>query len=414
MNEYTRREEVRWILVSAVVLVACVAGALGLLLTARPVTVPDEAARTEAAQLRTRSTELARCPDTAKDLKKEVGLFREFGETSGIMKDPEPPAPEPSAPPRGPKPKPKPKPPELAAPAWPGAKPTHERAKSLLPCAALAKAIIEPEATAQGGWAAIETAATVKPPPEGADAEAQRASAREVFFALDKADLGAVEGHVTKAAGTADAAAKEAEEKAKSAVVEKPLPRGLFGREVAVAAGVLLSLVALLVSFFSLRATSVRRARSLATYRKATRPPERGLQAATILRLGAEPSGGETGLVIGAGIGGLLAALIGRVDADWYVGGVTAGLLLGLLIQLVLKNVGGSKRFRERALALADIEKPAVPIVLVLSTIQPGMEDEFLSFFVKLSPTEAANAVEKLANQAEEQILIAADAQALG
>jgi hypothetical protein len=177
---------------------------------------------------------------------------------------------------------------------------------------------------------------------------------------------------------------------------------------------VMLSLIALLVSFFSLRATSIRRSRSLQPYRKATRPPERGLQAATILRLAAESSGGEPGLVIGAGVGGLLAALAGRVDPDWYVAGVTAGLLLGLLIQIVIRSVGGPKGFRERALALADIEKPAVPIVLVLSTIQPGGEDEFLAFFLKLSPTESANAVEKLANQAEEQILIAADAQALG
>ncbi len=413
MNEYTRREEVRWILVSAVILVACVAGALGLLLTARPETVPDETARAESAQLRARANELVRCPDSAKDLKKELGLFRDFSETSGILKDPEPPPPEPVNP-RLPKPKPKPKPPELSAPAWPGAKPTHERAKALLPCAELAKAVVAPDEKAIAAWKAVETAAAVKPPAEGADAAAQKPSAREVFAALDKADLGAVEAHVAKAFEEADGAAKTAEEHAKTAVVEKPLPRGLVGREVAVAAGVLLSLIALLISFFSLRATSVRRARSLATYRKATRPPERGLQAATILRLASEPSGGEAGLVIGAGIGGLVAALVGRVDADWYVAGVTAGLLVGLVGQIVLRSIGGSKSFRERALALADIEKPAVPIVLVLSTIQPGAEEEFLSFFLKLSPTEAANAVEKLANQAEEQILIAADAQALG
>lgn len=412
MNEYTRREEVRWILVSAVVLVACVAGALGLLLTAKPKTGPDETAKAEAVQLRARATEVTRCPVGAKDLKKELGLFRDVSETSGILKDPEPP-PEPVNP-RAPKPKPKPKPPELAAPAWPGAKPTHELAKSVVVCAELSKAIVEPDEKTVAAWKAVETAAAVKPPPEGADAAAQKTSAREVFGALDKADLGAVEAHATKALEAADAAAKTAEERAKTAVVEKPLPRGLLGREVAVAAGVLLSLIALLISFFSLRATSGRRARSLATYRKATRPPERGLQAASILRLAAEPSGGEAGLVIGAGLGGLVAALVGRVDADWYVAGVTAGFLVGLLTQVVLRSVGGAKSFRERALALADIEKPAVPIVLVLSTIQPGAEDEFLSFFLKLSPSEAANAVEKLANQAEEQILIAADAQALG
>lgn len=412
MNEYTRREEVRWILISAVVLVVCVAGALGLLLTAKPAVVPDEAARAEAKTLRARADDLVRCPDSAKDLKKELGLFKEFGETSGIMKDPEPAPEDPPPNPRGPKPKPKPKPPE--APAWPGAKPTHERAKSILSCAEPASAVTSPDAKAQAAWKGVEKAAAVKPPAEGADAAAQRASAREVFAALEAADLAALEAHVIQASREADDAAKLAEERAKVAVVEKPLPRGLLGREVAVAAGVLLSLIALLVSFFSLRATSIRRAGSLTPYRKATRPPERGLQAATILRLAAEPSGGEPGLVIGAGAGGLVAALAGRIDPDWYVAGVTAGLLAGLLAQFVLRSGSGTKGFRERALALADIEKPAVPIVLVLSTIHPGAEAEFLSFFLKLSPSEAANAVEKLANQAEEQILIAADAQALG
>ncbi|MBL9023601.1 MAG: hypothetical protein JNL21_15505 [Myxococcales bacterium] len=411
MNEYTRREEVRWILVSAVVLVVCVAGALGLLLSAKPSVVPDEEARAEAKALRARADAVARCPESAKDLRKELGLFREFSDTSGVLKEPEPDEP----PPQNPRaPRPKPKPPEIAAPAWPGAKPTHERARAMLGCAEPATAVVPPEAKASTAWKGVEKAADVKAPGNDAAPSAQRTSAREVLTALESVDLGALEAHVTEASREAEAAAKLAEERAKGAVVEQPLPRGLLGREVAVAAGVLLSLLALLVSFFSLRATSLRRSRSLAPYRKATRPPERGLQAATILRLAAEPSGGEPGLVIGAGIGGVIAGLVGRTDPDWYVAGVTAGLLAGLLIQIVLRSAGQPKHFRERALALADIEKPAVPIVLVLSTVHPGAEEEFLSFFLKLSPSEAANAVEKLANQAEEQILAAADAQALG
>ena len=116
---------------------------------------------------------------------------------------------------------------------------------------------------------------------------------------------------------------------------------------------------------------------------------------------------------MGAGLGGVLAAAVARVDADWYVAGVTAGLVLGLLTQIVVKGVGATRNFRERALTLAESEKPAVPMVLVLSTVRAGAEDDFLNFFLKLSPTEAANAVEKLATQAEEQILMAADAQAM-
>jgi hypothetical protein len=42
--------------------------------------------------------------------------------------------------------------------------------------------------------------------------------------------------------------------------------------------------------------------------------------------------------------------------------------------------------------------------------VKPGREEDFLGFFLKLSPSEAAVAVEKIAAQAEEQILAAADA----
>jgi hypothetical protein len=418
VNEYTRREEVRGILVSAVALVGCVACALGLLLTARPTIVPDAAAREHADKLTARMTDVAKCPDSVKLLRKELGVFREVGKASGIMDPPQPPPEEPTGKP-GPKPAPgaqkkQPKPPELAAPPWPAAKPTYERSKAVLACKLAAAEIVSADGPAEEAWKAIEKVASLKAPADSDDAAAQKEAARGVFEALDKAPLDALEAHLQRALDVASTNANEAKAKAEGAVVEQPLARGLLGREVAVATGVLLSLIALLVSFFSLRATSARRGSSLASYRKATRPPERGLQAAMILRLASEPNGGEPGLVYGAGIGGVAAAGLMRSDADWYVAGVTAGLLLGLLAQTVIRRLAGPGQFRDRALALAEIEKPVVPIVLVLSTIQPGREDEFLDFFLKLSPTEAANAVEKLAHQAEEQILIAADAQALG
>ena len=61
---------------------------------------------------------------------------------------------------------------------------------------------------------------------------------------------------------------------------------------------------------------------------------------------------------------------------------------------------------------VAASEKPAIPIVLVLSGVNPGLEAPFLSFFNGLSAGDAADTVEKLAAQAEEKILAAADAGA--
>lgn len=406
----------RWLLVSAVVLVSSVATSLGLLVTARGPMAPnpDGIVRIEAAEAKVK--ELSNCVAQGATLDKQVKVFRDVAAASKLLEQqPETPEEEPPPNPRAPKPvkppKPKAKPPDFTDKAWPAAKPSYDAAVALRGC----KALAEPFAAAAGksseGWAAIDQVAALKP---AGDAPAQLTAARQVFAAFEKAPIDTVGEQL----GTAQEAAKVAVETerthAAADLVEQPLPRGILGREVAIAAGLVLSLIALLVSFFSLRATSIRRAGALVPYRKAVRPPERGLQAATILRLASEPNGGEPGLVLGAAAGGVILAMVGRLDADWYVAGVMGGLLVGLLIQIVVKSLRGARNFRERCLALAEIEKPAVPIILVLSTVKPGMEDEFLDFFLKLSPNEAANAVEKLASQAEEQILIAADAQALG
>ena len=48
MNEYTRREEVRWTFISSLCLVLFIAPAVVLLVTARGKTIPDPEARTAA------------------------------------------------------------------------------------------------------------------------------------------------------------------------------------------------------------------------------------------------------------------------------------------------------------------------------------------------------------------------------
>jgi hypothetical protein len=144
--------------------------------------------------------------------------------------------------------------------------------------------------------------------------------------------------------------------------------------------------------------------------REAAKQGQPGLQAAAILMLAAGHNGGEPGLVFGAGLGGLAAALAFPADADIFVAGVMVGLLLGLGIQWSLRLSQGMTAWRRRATELSEIEKPAAPIVLVLSAVHVGREAEFWGFFSNLSPPEQANTVLQLASQAEEQILAAAEA----
>lgn len=414
----------RWILVSTVALVGSVAASLGLMLTATGKVVPDMKAREAAQALDAEASALDKCVEAANKLNEEVGFFRGASKVLEQQPEPveEPPAPEPPPkgpkgrplpPPKSPKEKPKPKPKQVdqSAQAWPAATATYVSAGQVEAC----RTSIEKHAPAEGeavdGWAAVQTVTKLKVPKPEDPTSTSLTAARQVFAAVEKAPVQAVATHAQTARDRAKAAASAATTAADSATIQQPLPQGVLGREVAIAAGVFVSLAALLISFFSLRATSVRRAASLAPYRKSVHPPERGLHAAMILRLAAETNGGEPGIVLGAGVGGLLAAAIARADVDWYVAGVAAGLVLGLLIQTVVKTVGLTQHFRARALAIAEIEKPAVPIVLVLQTVRPGQEEDFVGFFMKLAPTEAAHAVEKLATQAEEQILIAVDAQ---
>ena len=391
-------------LVSAVLLVGSVAASLGLLMTAQGPIRASKEAETLAAQAEARAKGLEECVVAAKALTKEVAVFRDVAAASQVFEEAEP---APSA--GSPKPNPKVRPPVATDKAWSAAKNTHAAATRLLFCQESANAVATPHEVAKDGWGAVQTVKTIDAPSVGSPD--QLSAAKRVLSAVDKAPLEAVVDHVTFAFETASADAVTLREAANGTLVRQPLPKGLLGREVAMFAGVLLSIVALLLSFFSLRARSIRREAALAPYRKAVRSPERGIQAATIIRLATEANGGEPGIVIGAAVLGLVAAFVGRVDADWYVVGVMLGVLLGVLGQLVTRNLGGVTKFRERVLALTELEKPAVPMVLVLSEVKAGSEQDFLSFFLKLSASEAALAVEKLATQAEEQILIAADAK---
>ncbi|MFO0613881.1 MAG: hypothetical protein U0414_14920 [Polyangiaceae bacterium] len=416
MNEYTRREEVRWIVVAAVAVVACIGGSMASLATATGQLVPDPEARSAAESLKEKAAALQECPKFASLVAKELPAFKQIEETA--LTPPEPPAPPPSsAPPfnpRAPKPveKKKPTPKDDTKLAWPGAEAIYGYTQSLAKCDAPVRAALAPSDSAEPGWKAIAAAAAIVAPPQDNE-PARLEAAKQLYGLLKDAPIAEVTASVEAAAKKAEADAAAAEEKAKSATVRKPLARGLLGREAAIGGGVLISLIALLVHFFSLRATSSRRATALIALRSTAATPQRGLQAAAIMRLAAEPNGGEPGLVLGCGLGGLIAAVVARSDADWFVVGVMGGLLLGLLVQLAIRFSGGSEsRFRSRALELSEVEKPTVPIVLVLSAIEKGREAEFLDAFLQLPKEQQRESVEKLAQQAEERILVAADAEA--
>ena len=123
-------------------------------------------------------------------------------------------------------------------------------------------------------------------------------------------------------------------------------------------------------------------------------------------------------MVIGSALGGLLAAVAAPTDnvnifiADLFVAGAMGGLLIGLAAQWLVRTLTGVARWRERTKELGDIEKPTIPVALVLGGVTPGLEKQFLRYFEALPVADAATVVQKLAAQAEEQILAAADAAA--
>ncbi len=393
MNEYTRREEVRWTLATAAVLLLAVAISVVVLATARGALVPDPEARVRAEKLAQQAKDAAACSTAALKLQEEIGVFKNLAKAARI-EDEGKGAEDPNA-----------------ALAWPAASPSHRQASQLAGCRALVEEAVGSRASAAGGWDAVTKASAMKPP-KAAQRDAERAAARSLLALLQDAPLEAVQKQVADAAKDLSARAAEADASADQALVRAALPRGVLGRQVAVVLGVVLCLAALLISFFSVRAASVRRAALLIPLRSGPGGAHRGLQAATILKLAGESNGGEPGVVLGAALGGLLAGTAARADADWFVVGTMAGFVVGLGFQLLLSAVHGQTRWRERAAELAELEKPAIPIVLVLGGVRQGLEGSFLDFLNGLPPSESAATIERLAAREEEQILMAAEAQA--
>lgn len=407
MNVYTRREEMRWTIVALTVLVLSFGGAVVRLVTAEGRLIPDPAAIAAAKAADTKAQQAKACQTAADRLNTEIPVFKASAKAARLAATATPSATPP--PTKGKKPPPpKEKEPDVDL-AWPSALPSYKQVKLLAPCRPLVDGVTGAKPEAAKGWDAVVAAAAVAP---GEDYKSQVEAARKLLAALGEAPVDKVLDATKEAESALKKAADAEQEKAKTAQVREPLPKGLLPRELAVGLGVLIGVLALLASFLSVRAAASRRLSTLLPLREAAKTGNSGMQAAALLTLASQHNGGEPGLVIGAGIGGLIAAIVFPLDADIFVAGVMVGLLLGLGFQWTVRMFEGLSNWRRRATELADIEKPAVPIVLVLSTVHVGREPEFWAFFSKLSAQEQAATVAQLASQAEEQILAAADAGA--
>ncbi len=406
MNEYTRGEEIRSTLIASFILIVFVAGAVFRLVTVQGKLVPDPKAHEEAKMAEAKSSQAQGCNVASERLLSEIDVFKSSVKAARVSVS------EPDAGPGRFRPKTPPKKDKEAdiGLAWATAQPSYKQAKALAQCRDLIVSVGGVRDAATPAWDAIAKAAALTPP--GEDKAQQGEAVRKLHELLSAAPVDKVHEAAKEVAATLKTASEKAKETADKATVREPIPEGLLPRRIAVGVGVVLCVFALLISYFSVRVASMRRLATLMPLREAAKAGQHGLHAAAILKLAGQHNGGEPGLVIGAGLGGLIAAFAMPMDADLFVGGVMGGLLLGLGLQWLVRMMTGASKWRRRAQELSDIEKPGVPIVLALSSVNAGLEAQFLSFFNGLPPADAAATVDKLAAQAEERILAAADASA--
>lgn len=409
MNEYTRREEVRWTLVASLALVLCVGPAVFLLVTVQGKLVPDPAARAIAHTASERAAALRPCVVAAERLYTEIDVLKTSAKAAHLDAEEPPPAPPHRKTPTRGKPAPKEKEPD-AAMAWPAAQSSLKQAKQLAPCRASIEAAGPPAPELAPAWDAIVKSADLST--TATDKNEQITVARALLKLLADEPVDKVREAARRAEADQKKAAEALQATADKATIREPIPEGILPRRVAVGVGVGLSVITLLLSYLSVRAASVRRLTILVPLREASKSQKPGLHAAAVLRLASQHNGGLPGMVVGAALFGVIAAALIPADTDVFILGVMGGCILGLALQWVYRLATGASSWRERVGELAEVEKPTIPLVLVLSSVNPGHEGNFITFFNGLSVEEAGATVEKLAAQAEEKILAAADAGA--
>lgn len=410
MNEYTRREEVRATFIASAILVLCIAAAVLRLVTVEGKLVPDPGARRVAQESDFRVNTARACAVAGQKLGEDLEFFRKLAKSARLDEPPPPEAPPTKGLRKSITKAATQQQPEQRLP-WSTTQNLQKQAKILAGCREATEAALTPaRPDLAEPWKKLAEIAETKAPPE--KDEAAETKATRHLYELVK-DLPA--DKIAQATRDAEAHYKQEADRdkarAETAMVREALPEGLLSRRTAVSVGVGLTVIALLVSYLSVRVASMRRLATLVPLRDAARTGSPGAQTAAILKAAASHNGGEPGLVIGSAVGGLAAALLQPADADLFVAGVMGGLLLGLGAQWAVRLALGVRRWRARAAELAEIEKPAIPIVLVMSGVNPGLEAQFIQYLRSLSPEDASNAVEKLASQAEERILAQAEAQ---
>jgi hypothetical protein len=415
MNEYTRREEVRWTLIASLLMVLCIAPAVILLVSAQGRLVPDPAARKIADDAAEKIKPAHACVTAAEKLQGEIEPFKASAKAAHLDTNEDDasakkvPKKQSVAGRLNRKIAEKEKEPDVTF-AWGAAQPTQKAAKLVTNCRASVEGAVGVRAEATPAWDAIAKAAAVQPATD--DKKEELNAARTLLKLLGDVPMDKVVIAAHDAETAAKTSADDLSAKADKAFIREPLPDGIVPRRLAVGIGVGLSVIALLLSYLSVRVVSNKRLMTLVPLREAAKTNQPGLHAAAVLRLASQHNGGLPGGVIGGALGGLVAAAVARTDTDVFIGGVMTGFLLGLGVQFLYRLLIGATRWRQRATELSEIEKPAIPIVLVLSGVNPGLEAPFIKFFNGLSDADGATTVEKLAAQAEERILAAADAGA--
>ena len=267
LNEYTRREEIRWTLATVFVLVPCVAIAIVRLVLAQGPMVTNPAAIQAEADAQRAEAAYRACAKGAKDLATEVDVFKtqvklledKAKATAKEANDNRRPG-EPKVPV------------EVEwGKAWPKASRVLKASKGLQQsgCRAATESAAGKNADADKAWDAVAKAAEVKDPAAAAkDRDAASQKLASYFRAVDAEKL---KSHSEIAKNSLQTAVKDAAAKRESDKVQAALPQGLFPRGPAIGVGVGVSLAALIISYVSVRSASVRRgknARRLASLRQ--------------------------------------------------------------------------------------------------------------------------------------------------
>ncbi len=143
-------------------------------------------------------------------------------------------------------------------------------------------------------WAAIAKAAAIEPPQEG-DTNAMVDNARTLLVAFGDAPIDKLVVEAKEAEDEARQAAEKTQKKADIATVVLPIPEGFVPRRVALGIGIGICVIALLISYFSVRAASMRRLGTLVLQQRRLAdpapgpprggdPPRRGAPATAVSR----------------------------------------------------------------------------------------------------------------------------------